>query len=117
MLTQTWPGALGLFILVVGSIAGLTYYGIQKHNDVQTAVVSSEAAQEATYTSGEQIDDGGAADTTTDISITNPKTYESRGTCSISTVALLSGGDVSFYQPGCANRASMDAQVASSLTL
>lgn len=73
--TQTWPGALGLFILVVGSVAGLTYYGIQKHGDVRTETTDSSAAVEATYTSGDWIDDGGVADATTDLSVTNPKTY------------------------------------------
>jgi len=59
----------------VGSVAGLTYYGIEKHDNVRTETTDSSAAVEATYTSGDWIDDGGVEDATTDLSVTNPKTY------------------------------------------
>lgn len=56
-------------------MAGLTYYGIQKHDNVRTETTDSAAAVEATYTSGDWIDDGGVEDATTDLTVTNPKTY------------------------------------------
>lgn len=63
----------------MGSVAGLTYYGIQKHNDIRTESTDSSAAVEATYTSGDWIDDGGVEDATTDLTVTNPKTYTDKG--------------------------------------
>ncbi|KAI9909854.1 hypothetical protein PsorP6_010624 [Peronosclerospora sorghi] len=76
---STWPGALALFLLAVVSAAGLTYYGIKVHNDVNETEASSEAADEAKYTDGTQIDDGSPTDGTSDLATTNPKTYTDRG--------------------------------------
>lgn len=76
---STWPGALALIFVAIGSVLGLTYYGIQVHNNVNETVASSEAADEARYTDGTQIADGSPTDTTSDLSITNPKKYTDRG--------------------------------------
>jgi hypothetical protein len=51
----------------VGSVAGLTYYGIEKHDNVRTETTDSSAAVEATYTSGDWIDDGGVGDEPQDV--------------------------------------------------
>jgi len=70
---------LALFLLLVVSIAGVTYYGIKVHDGVNETVASSEAASEATYSDGTQIDDGSPTDSASDLSVTNPKTYTDRG--------------------------------------
>ncbi|KAG6592576.1 cellulase-1, endo-1,4-beta-glucanase [Phytophthora cinnamomi] len=76
---STWPGALALVLLAVVSVAGLTYYGIQTHNDVNETVASSAASDAAKYSDGTQIDDGSPTDTTSDLATTNPKTYTDKG--------------------------------------
>ncbi|CEG48469.1 cell 5a endo--betaglucanase [Plasmopara halstedii] len=74
----TWPGALALLLLAFISIFGLTYYGIQVHDNVNETVASSEAAEESRYTDGTQIRDGSPSDTTSELAITNPKMYLDR---------------------------------------
>ncbi|CAI5726440.1 unnamed protein product [Peronospora destructor] len=72
---STWPGALALLLLGLISVAGLTYYGIKVHDNVNETEANSEAAQEARFTDGTQIEDGSPSDQTSDLLITNPKTY------------------------------------------
>uniref|UniRef100_M4BBM6 Uncharacterized protein n=1 Tax=Hyaloperonospora arabidopsidis (strain Emoy2) TaxID=559515 RepID=M4BBM6_HYAAE len=75
---STWPGALALLLLAIVSVAGLTYYGIQVHDDVNETEATSEAASEAKFTDGTQISDGNPMDRTSSLTITNPKTYTDR---------------------------------------
>ncbi|RLN95018.1 hypothetical protein BBJ28_00018448 [Nothophytophthora sp. Chile5] len=76
---STWPGALGLLLLAVVSVAGLTYYGIKLKDNVNETTATSSAAQEALYKDGTQIKDGSPTDPASDLAVTNPKTYTDKG--------------------------------------
>lgn len=60
--------------MAAGSIAGLTYYGLQLHSNVKTSNTDSEAVA-ARYGSGTYIDDGTSEGSEADITVTNPSSY------------------------------------------
>ncbi|DAZ92730.1 TPA: hypothetical protein N0F65_012513 [Lagenidium giganteum] len=75
---STWPGALGLFLVLVGSVVGLTYYGIKVHKDVKDTP-ASDAAIKNMYGSGHKIDDGrSGSGGEEDIDVVNPETFKDR---------------------------------------
>ncbi|TMW63961.1 hypothetical protein Poli38472_014666 [Pythium oligandrum] len=75
---STWPGALGLFVIFAGTIAGLVYYGIQEHEAVND-VLASDAAIRQRWGYGTVIDDGRpVGNVTEDIDVVNPEEYVDR---------------------------------------
>ncbi|GLE09559.1 hypothetical protein PINS_up021287 [Pythium insidiosum] len=76
---STWPGALGLVLILAGSIVGLTYYGMKVHDKVD-AKVSSDAAIRERFGTGTLIADGRPATNTTeeDINVVNPEQYKDK---------------------------------------
>lgn len=73
----TWPGALALILIIGGSIAGLTYYGIQVHKNVRDETPSGLKAKEE-FGSGVRITDGRPETVDEDPAVVNPEFYEDR---------------------------------------
>ncbi|RLN54210.1 hypothetical protein BBJ29_008123 [Phytophthora kernoviae] len=76
---STWPGAFALLLLAIVSVAGLTYYGIKLHDDVNETMANDSAASEASFKDGTQIDDGSPTDPASELTVTNPKSYTDKG--------------------------------------
>ncbi|KAL0583193.1 hypothetical protein ABG067_006892 [Albugo candida] len=72
---STWPGALGLLLFFAGSIAGLTYFGIQKRNQVRYGTASDAAILDM-YGSGTRIPDGRMPQPDPDVVVLNPAEYQ-----------------------------------------
>lgn len=76
---QTWPGALGLLLFFAGSIGGLTYFGIQKRNQVRYGTASDAAILDM-YGSGTRIPDGRMPQPDPDVVVLNPAEYQDLST-------------------------------------
>ncbi|KAJ0393708.1 hypothetical protein P43SY_007550 [Pythium insidiosum] len=76
---STWPGALGLVLILAGSIVGLTYYGMKVHDKVD-AKVSSDAAIRERFGTGTLIADGrpNGNSSEEDINVVNPEQYKDK---------------------------------------